>query len=266
MVLLDCAEKALLGDLYLLALADGLEEALLASGQGPVVNVPRDTLRRFAATHAIDGIVLALGADRTALARELADKGHACVVINEFSEENVPGVGWVLLDLDSGAREAARMFLSLGHRQIGFIGNYETDLVRLGFSDELMNAGVPLKLGMEEIAGKGREAGKAAMRRLLSLPERPTAVFARTDLLASGALEAAREMRIRVPEDVSVIGHDDIPPAAKLRLTTVRIDCVEMGRAAAQVLSRLREDRFAAGKPPMVRTRLIARETVAPPP
>src|SRR5688572_7914847 len=124
MVLLDCAEKALLGDLYLLSLADGLEEALVASGYGPVVNTTRDTLQRLAASEAVDGVVLAIGIERPSLARELARKGTACVVISEEPLEDIPGVGWVSLDLESGAREAARMLLNLGHGRIGFIGNY----------------------------------------------------------------------------------------------------------------------------------------------
>src|SRR5687767_6280939 len=239
MVLLDCAEKALLGDLYLLALADGLEQALLASGYGPVVNATRDTLQRLAAGEAVDGVVLAIGVERPVLARELARRGTACVVISEEPLDEIPGVGWVLLDLESAAREVARMLLDLGHRRIGFIGNYDGDQVRAGFAAELADSGVPLQPDRVVIAGKGREAGRSAMSRLLSLPDPPTAVFARTDLLASGALEAARERGIRVPEQVSVVGHDDIPPAERMGLTTVRIDCVEVGRAAAEILTRL---------------------------
>src|SRR5207247_6980444 len=115
---------------------------------------------------------------------------------------------------------------------------------------------------MEIIAGSGREAGAAAMRRLLSLPEPPTAVFARTDMLASGALQAARQLGVRVPEDLSLMGHDDIPLARRAGLTTVRIDCAELGRATAQVLAGLRHEGAARATPPVVLPQVIERNSV----
>src|SRR5438876_12201251 len=98
-----------------------------------------------------------------------------------------------------------------------------------------MAAGVPLAPDLEAMAGSGREAGATAMNRLLSLPEPPTAVFARTDVMASGALQAARHLGLRVPEDLSLVGHDDVRLARRAGLTTVRIDCTQLGRAAANV-------------------------------
>src|SRR5207302_1125827 len=91
MVILDCAEKALLGDLYLLGLAQGLEEALIESGYGPVVNATRDSLRKLVAAQATDGVILAIGKERQLLARELAAQGASCVVINERTIEDIPG-------------------------------------------------------------------------------------------------------------------------------------------------------------------------------
>src|SRR5439155_363499 len=233
MILLDCGEHAhLLGDPYLMELARGLQEALLHSGYGPVLNASRGTLQSLVASEAVHGVILAFGAERRLLAREIAQRGTPCVVIAEAPIEEIPGVGWVYLDLDSGARAAARMLVEHGHRRIGFIGNFDEDTVRVSFTRELMAAGAPLLPELEVIAGAGREAGAAAMRRLLTLREPPTAVFARTDVMAAGALQAARHLGLRVPEEVSLVGHDDVPLARRAGLTTVRIDCTELGRVA----------------------------------
>jgi DNA-binding LacI/PurR family transcriptional regulator len=193
------------------------------------------------------------------------------VVVTELPIAETPGVGRVYSDLESGARAAARLLIDHGHRRIGFIGNFEDDVVRVSFTQELIDAGVPFPPEMEIIAGVGRdnmtgmarELGAEAMRRLLDLEEPPTAVFARTDLLASGALQAARHRGLRVPEDLSLVGHDDTPLARRAGLTTVRVDCMELGRAAAQVLSSLRQEVTAVPAPQIVPTQLIERDSVS---
>src|SRR5688572_14660843 len=113
MVLLDCGEeqKRQLADPYLMELARGLQEALLRSGYGPVLNATRGTLQSLVASEAVHGVVLAFGAERWLLAREIAQKGTPCVVVAQTPVEEIPGVGWVCLDLDSGARAAARLLI-----------------------------------------------------------------------------------------------------------------------------------------------------------
>jgi LacI family transcriptional regulator len=264
MVLLDCGEnQRSLDDPYLMELARGLQEALLRSGYGPVLNASRGTLQSLAASEAVHGVILAFGVERPLLAREIAQRGTPCVVVSEMPIEEISGVGRVYLDLDSGARAAARMLIDYAHRRIGFIGNFDDDVVRVSFAQELLAAGVPLQPDLEVIAGSGREAGAAAMRRLLSLREPPTAVFARTDVLASGALQAARHLGVRVPEDLSLVGHDDIPLARRAGLTTVRIDCTQLGRAAAEVLTSLLQEGSACATLPIVPTHLIERNSVS---
>jgi LacI family transcriptional regulator len=264
MVLLDCGEEqALLGDLYLLAVTRGLQEALLRSGYGPVLNVTRESLQRLVAAQAVHGVILVAGVERRILAREIAGRGTPCVVLAQSPIEEIPRVGWVNLDLDTGARAAARLLLEHGHRRIGFIGNFDVDPVRLTFDQALRAAGVPLLPELKVIAGAGREAGAAGMRQLLSLAERPTAVFARTDVLASGALQAAEQAGIRVPEELSVVGHDDIPLAAMMDLATVRVDSVQLGRAAAGVLMDLLNGSSPSGDVPTVRSHLVLRKTVS---
>jgi LacI family transcriptional regulator len=263
MVLLDCGEEqALLGDLYLLSLTRGLQEALLSRGYGPVLNVTRGSLERLVAAQAVHGVVLAAGIERRELARTIAAGGTACVVLAQGDIEEIPGVGWIYLDLESGARAAAQVLLDHGHRRIGFIGNYADDFVRQGFARALSEAGVPLLPDLEVIAGSGREAGAAAMRRLLEAQQLPTAIFTRTDLLAAGALQAAEQAGVRVPEDVSLMGHDDIPLAAMMELTTVRIDCRELGLATAEVLAGLLGEGSPGAAIPRVCPQVVMRKSV----
>jgi DNA-binding LacI/PurR family transcriptional regulator len=111
------------------------------------------------------------------------------------------------------------------------------------------------------------EAGFEQGLELLSLPDRPTAVFAGSDMQALGVLRAAHQLGLRVPEDVSVVGYDDLPLASWVGppLTTVRQPLREMGAAATQILLDI-----ARGRSPKVRrlnlsTELVVRESTAPP-
>jgi DNA-binding LacI/PurR family transcriptional regulator len=85
------------------------------------------------------------------------------------------------------------------------------------------------------------EYGAGAMKDLLAKPSPPTAIFVRNDVLAIGALHEARRAGLRVPEDISIVGHDDLPLARYTdpQLTTVRVDCFELGRISTEMIFRL---------------------------
>jgi LacI family transcriptional regulator len=119
-------------------------------------------------------------------------------------------------------------------------------------------------------------SGHVAMRQLLALADRPTAVFAAGDEMAVGALHAISDAGLDVPGDISVVGYDDVEVAALVRpaLTTVTQDYLAMGRAAVEVLADLiaagPSTPDAAGRPPLATPRLlpghlIVRESSAPP-
>jgi LacI family transcriptional regulator len=144
-----------------------------------------------------------------------------------------------------GGYEAVRHLIARGHRRIALIGGPP-----VSGSDRLAKAGGYL-LALEEagivpdsaLVVQGdytREGGERAMAHLLALPELPTAVFAGNDLMAIGALLAARAAGMRVPADLAIAGYDDIPEAAVTHpsLTTVAVPKYEMGRAAAELLLR----------------------------
>ncbi len=171
----------------------------------------------------------------------------------------------------NGGLTATRHLLGLGHRRIGVIGGPEWILcsrARLdGYRAAMDEAGVPIDARFvshgQFHVGEGIEKGRA----LLSLPDRPTAIFAGNDLQALGVYQAARELRLHIPEDVSVVGFDDLPVAQWVGppLTTIRQPLFDMAVAAAELVLRM-----ADGEPPAqprveLATELVIRESTAPP-
>ena len=141
-----------------------------------------------------------------------------------------------------GARLAVRHLHGLGHRRIATIAGPEDSKPGgdrlVGFRAELQALGIESHPGYEQIGDWYTESGDRAMQALLALPDPPTAVFAAADLMAVGAMKAARDAGLEVPADLAVVGFDDIQLASLLHpaLTTIHQDKVGLGRAAARAL------------------------------
>jgi LacI family transcriptional regulator len=153
----------------------------------------------------------------------------------------------VVPDYHAGARLATEHLLRLGHRRIGLLGaavsypfGRET---HEGYAEALAAGGLGYDATLVRRAAIGVEGATAATAALLAVPEPPTAVFAVTDAMAIGALRGAREHGRRVPDDLAVVGMDDIEISAYTDppLTTVRVAKEEMGRLAAERLIALIE-------------------------
>ena len=116
-------------------------------------------------------------------------------------------------------------------------------------------------------AGRTPEDGAHAARHLLQQDPRPTAVFVRTDVLAIGVLRTVRAMGLRVPEDISLVSHDDVPLAqfTDPPLTTVRVDYEALGKSAVEMLLAMLQRREPVELHQTVYTSLVQRATVAPP-
>ena len=163
----------------------------------------------------------------------------------------------VAIDNVAAARLATEHLLSLGRTRVAAIGTMDADtaqtarLRHTGFRDAMTTAGLPVLHGHEQaVPGFTREAGAGAARRLLDLPEPPDAVFCFSDLLALGALRAFHERGVAVPEDVAVVGVDDIVESrfSTPTLSTVAQDVGEIARLAVDaLLARLSH---GAGEPP----------------
>jgi LacI family transcriptional regulator len=166
-----------------------------------------------------------------------------------------------------GAAEAAEYLLQLGHRRIGMVGGRAGLLCsaqrRQGYEEALAAAGLPVDPSLYAEGDFTHEGGYVAGKRLLTLPARPTAIFAANDLSAFGVMQAACELRLAVPADLSIVGFDDIPEAAASRppLTTVAQPIHEMAHAATKLLVELVQARAPAETWLQVRTRLVVRDS-----
>jgi DNA-binding LacI/PurR family transcriptional regulator len=155
-----------------------------------------------------------------------------------------PQLPRVVIDNIHGGELAARHLLERGHTRIGFIGDHPTSPYgftssedrRRGFRGALLRAGVAPDHRLERVGPHGREYAETATAELLALPEPPTAIFASSDLQAIGVLKAAEHRGVRVPEDLAVIGFDDVDLAEIVGLTTIRQPLREGGALAADLL------------------------------
>jgi len=176
----------------------------------------------------------------------------------------------VLLDNRDGAQMAARHLIALGHRCIGqIIGPRAEDCTQereLGFLDALVAANIPHDPSLTVEGDWSATSGYALLKSLIAREPNLTAIFAYNDRMAVGAIRAARDLGLRVPQDLSVVGFDDMPLASYFDppLTTLRQDTFAIGRACASLLIDLL-DKPATG-PTAVRlaTELVVRQSTAP--
>jgi DNA-binding LacI/PurR family transcriptional regulator len=174
----------------------------------------------------------------------------------------------VMISNVQGSRAAAEHLVALGHRRIGYIGDqfgYQSDVERhAGYREALDAAGIP-PLPDLEVYGDGKpEAALRAMDKLLALQNPPTAVCCYNDMSALGAMRSIHVHGLRVPEDISVTGFDDLFIATYTQppLTTVRQPMRRMGRLAMESLFRLMSGEQSADRI-TVEAELIVRESTA---
>jgi LacI family transcriptional regulator len=169
---------------------------------------------------------------------------HAPLVIIDPNNET-PDYPAVIATNQEGALVAMNYLTDLGHRRIGHIAG-EMKLIsanqRLqGYKDGLAAAGIPLNEDLIEIGDYTTETAVICARKLLSLADRPTAIFAANDMSAMGVYEAAREFGLQIPGDLTVIGFDNLREAAYLNppLTTIDQSLEKMGTIATEMLVEL---------------------------
>ena len=216
-----------------------------------LLSSPRGTGRVPARDVVLDGaVVYSVDADSPAL-DWLRRRDVPLVFVDQVAEPGVPSVN---IDDRAGARAAAEHVLALGHRRVGIIteatsGPYDEvvdtaadeahHVIRerlRGWLEPLQAAG--LRPVVVKQANNGEEEGRRSAELLLGRAEPPTALLCMSDLLALGALHAAEARGVRVPTDLSVVGFDDAPLAARTRpaLTTVRQPVDEKARVAARAV------------------------------
>ena len=202
---------------------------------------------------AVDGFILYCLTDDDPAVRRTLDRGRPVVGVDMEAHK---GIITVTVDDRGGAAMAMRHLLGLGHRRIGVISfpldpgrrpgpvGREAGLTAAfgttrrrwhGYADAEAEAG-PVHIVGEAVAANERADGAAAASTLLRTSPRPSAVVAMSDVLALGALDACRRLGLAVPDDVAVVGFDDVAEATTAGLTTIRQDPVAKGRAAVAAL------------------------------
>ncbi|WP_276352233.1 LacI family DNA-binding transcriptional regulator [Cohnella caldifontis] len=222
----------------------------------------------------VDGIVMIGGRVDLAkpsreLVTEVLDIGKRVPIL--LINGDLPGASLhrVATDERLGAELAARHLLELGHRDIAIVGGYRnmrnTIQRTSGVVRTMERSG--LKVRKEWVLGEGFsvDSGEAFIGQLLSMPERPTAVFCMNDLVAIGVLKGAVKAGLRVPRDLSIVGCDDIPFAANSipGLTTISLKASELGRTAAEIFHKLIAGEKVR-KTTVLQPELIVRESTAP--
>ncbi len=214
-------------------------DVLLFATEQPGSTAGEHAYLRRARHHRVDGVVL-MGVDRDdPEVTKLIDADVPLIAVDlDVAGERA---SWVGSDNVGGARLAVRHLHGLGHTRIATIAGPEetkpgADRL-MGYRAEMQALGLPTA-GYERAGDFYPESGEEQMRALLALPDRPTAVFAASDMMAIGALHACFAAGLRVPDDVALVGFDDIQAATLLTpsLTTIRQDKVGLGLAAGQAL------------------------------
>jgi LacI family transcriptional regulator len=217
-----------------------------------------------------DGALIILPEESSEELEGLLDSGYRFVVLDPLMplDERIPSVSAAHT---SGADQAMRHLLDLGHTRIAQItgprGWLATEDRRRGYRAALAAAGILPDQSLEVEALPEIPPGREAAEYLLDLPEPPTAIFAFNDNIAIGAVQAARSRGLRVPEDLSIVGFDDVEHATIVtpELTTVRQPLAEMGRTAVSLLIRLLERQRFETLHVELATRLVVRDSTAPP-
>src|ERR671922_1272854 len=202
----------------------------------------RALFRSLAVRGRIDGLIAISLAPTDGEARRMQRAGVPIVLL----DRDHPTLPCITIDDVEGGRMGAEFLLSLGHRQIGFLGDEEENLFgfdssahrREGFEAALGAAGVAPRPEWVLRCPHGRAEARAAAAAMFAREPRPTAVFAASDAQAIGVLEAAQAEGVPVPEELSVIGFDNVEAAGYTGLTTVAQPLEEIGRLGADLLLR----------------------------
>ncbi len=258
-----------LSDFYFSEAISGIGDALAARGLHLVIEVATPEWVRTMAglrlfrERQIDGMLVVGTLTSDTFVEKLVKSGHPVALVNSV----LPGAAGVVAENVSGAKAMVRHLVSLGHERIGYIGGLDSTTVGLertaGYRAAMAEAGLPVRDGYVVYGNFSEESGAEAMRQMLALRPRPTAVFAANDMMALGALRVARESGLDVPRDIALAGADDIALSSYVTppLTTIRQPMYDIGRQATDtLLSLLAGDE---GEPAVTRieTQIVVRES-----
>lgn len=216
-----------------------------------------------------DGLLLALPRSRQLI--ETVERSGLPAVLLDYSRSGTT-LDIVRGDNHDSAKAAVDHLLSLGHRRIAFIAGTshtgQSPERQRGYLDSLKAAGLAGDPALIVQGGFDQAQAFERTRQLLALSVPPTAVFAASDEMAFGAMDAVRTLGLRVPDDVSIVGYDDIPPSMHTQpgLTTVRQSTTEIAEAAVRLLLQRIDDPAPAAAPVEFASQLVIRGSTGPSP
>lgn len=254
---------------FLYAVICGVAEAIAGTNFGLTLSVAeedehswREQLNRWKEQR-LEGLIAMGIAEDHPVAKAILESGIPAMLVDTILEG--PRVSWVKSNDIEGAASAVRHLLSLGHRRIAYIHGSGGQICqeRLeGYRLALSEAGIPFDAVLVDIGDFTKSGGYRAMNRILSRAT-PTAVFAASDMMAFGAMECLRDRGLHLPDDMAIVGFDDIDAASHVTpaLTTVRQFGDRMGREAAETLLDFLEGRIEKPHSTLVRTELVIRRS-----
>jgi DNA-binding LacI/PurR family transcriptional regulator len=183
-----------------------------------------------------------------------------------------PDLPSVTVDHAAGESLATRHCIDLGHQRIALIDHHEDEFTpasptrrQHGYQTAMATAGLPAPMNYQRVTGFNAEAGAAALEAVLALPQPPTAILAGSDTQVLGILDVARRRGLRVPEDITVVGYNDIDLAQYLNLTTVRVPTRALGQQGMALFLAALEEPEAVPRTIRLPTELVVRGTCGPP-
>jgi DNA-binding LacI/PurR family transcriptional regulator len=249
-LILGEGQKRLSADAFLPTFLQGVTASVHRRGYLLVLQMAEDVPSheayvRLIREQQVDGLIISGPRSDDPLLSELADDRFPLLLHGRLDDCHLPCVD---VDNKAGAYQAVTHLIGLGHQRIGFVSNAPLSYAGAqdrfaGYRQALTEHDLPLDDDLVRTAAFLPETGQAAMEELLALPERPTAVFAASDVVAIGVMGAIQAAGFKIPGDVAVVGFDDIFLAAHTQppLTTVRVPAYGLGWTSAEVLIALIE-------------------------
>lgn len=228
-----------------------------------------DTYLNLVQSNRIDGIIFSGPRFDDEALQNLRNKQFPTVLMGQLPDKD-----FYCVDVDNrgAAKKAVRHLIELGHRRIACITNanlsYTAASDRLeGYKDALIEAGIPFRPDYVRYGDFDLDSGYQAMDTLLSCDPLPSAVFVASDVVAFGAMACIRECGLSIPQDISVVGFDDVPMSRYVspKLTTIRLPAADLGRNTCQMLVDLIQRRPPEKKQILLETTLIVRDSCAAP-
>jgi len=255
-------------DTYYLSIRVALEKKLMEKGieffridEEKNGNIPKN----------LDG-VLALGTFKKKDIEKIVDFGKPCVFVD--SSPSPQHYDSVIIDFNSATRKALDYLVELGHEFIGFIGGIETDMYGNRFKDlrqdvfeKYLKEKNIFNEELVKIGGYDPKDGYTNLREMLTSKVKPTAVFVANDTIAVGCYKAAFELGVKIPDELSLVGFNDVATAKYMMppLTTVKLYTEIMGETAVDLLLDRLTTKREVSKKIIIDTKLIVRESSAEP-